>query len=49
MVGVKRSQICKSESGKCSIILSTMSRVFKALGIATATLDFGVAGKVVLW
>lgn len=48
-VGVKRSQICKLESGKSSITLSTMSRVFKALGIATATLDLGVAGKVALW
>ena len=48
-VGVKRSQICKLESGKSSITLSTMSRVFQALGIATATLDLGVAGKVALW
>ena len=48
-VGVKRSQICKLESGKSSITLSTMSRVFKALGIATSTLDLGVAGKVSLW
>lgn len=48
-VGVKRSQICKLESGKRSITLSTMSRVFKALGIATATLDLGIGGKVALW
>ena len=48
-VGVKRSQICKLENGKSSITLSTMSRVFKALGIETATLDLGVAGKVALW
>lgn len=48
-VGVKRSQICKFESGKSSITLSTMSRVFKALGITTATLDLGIAGKVALW
>lgn len=48
-VGVKRSQICKLENGKSSITLSTMSRVFKALGIETATLDLGMAGKVVLW
>lgn len=47
-VGVKRSQICKLESGKSSITLSTMSRVFKALGITTATLDLGIAGKVAL-
>lgn len=48
-VGVKRSQICKLESGKSSITLSTMSKVFKALGIATATLDLGIGGKVALW
>lgn len=48
-VGVKRSQICKLESGKSSITLSTMSRVFEALGITTATLDLGIAGKVALW
>lgn len=48
-VGVKRSQICKLESGKSSITLSTMSRVFKALGITTSTLDLGIAGKVALW
>ena len=48
-VGVEKSQICKLESGKSSITLSTMSRVFQALGIATATLDLGTAGKVALW
>ena len=48
-VGVKRSQICKLESGKSSITLSTMSKVFKALGIATATLDLGIGGTVALW
>lgn len=48
-VGVKRSQICKLENGKSSITLSTMSRVFQALGIATATLDLGIGGKVALW
>lgn len=48
-IGVKRSQICKLESGKCSMTLSTMSRVFQALGVAKATLDLGIAGKVALW
>lgn len=48
-VGVKRSQICKLESGRCSPTLSTISRVFRALGIATATLDLGIGGKVALW
>lgn len=48
-IGVKRSQICKLESGKCSPTLSTISRVFRALGINSATLDLGTAGKVALW
>jgi ribosome-binding protein aMBF1 (putative translation factor) len=48
-IGVKRSQICKLESGKCSPTLSTISRVFQALGITTATLDLGIGGKVALW
>ena len=48
-VGVKRSQICKLENGRCSPTLSTISRVFRALGITTATLDLGVGGKVALW
>ena len=48
-IGVKRSQICKLENGKSSMTLSTLSRVFKALGIAAATLDLGAAGKIALW
>lgn len=48
-IGVKRSQICKLENGRCSPTLSTMSRVFRALGITTATLDLGIDGKVALW
>ena len=48
-IGVKRSQICKLESGKSSMTLSTMGRVFRALGFATATLDLGSGGKVNLW
>lgn len=48
-LGVKRSQICKLESGKSSMTLSTMCRVFQALGVATATLDLGIGGKVALW
>lgn len=48
-VGVKKSQISKLENGKCVITLPTMSRVFKALGFTTATLDLGIGGKVALW
>ena len=49
LIGVQRSQICKLESGKSVITLPTMSRVFQALGISTATLDLGAAGKINLW
>lgn len=47
-VGVKKAQISKFEKGK-GLGLSSMRRVFKALGITTATLDLGNAGKIVLW
>lgn len=48
-IGVQRAQISKLEKGKSVITLPTMSRVFKALGINTATLDLGTFGKVALW
>ena len=48
-IGVQRAQICKMEKGKSVITLPTMTRVFRALGLATATLDLGVAGKIALW
>ena len=48
-VGIQRSQICRLESGRTNITIPVMSRVFQALGIATATLDLGVAGKIALW
>ena len=48
MIGVGRAQISKIESGK-NVTFATIARVFKALGIATATLDLGVAGKIALW
>ena len=47
-VGVQKAQISKMERGY-SISIPSMSRVFKALGIGTATLDLGVGGKVALW
>ncbi len=47
-IGVRKAQISRMERGH-SISIPTMSRVFKALGIATATLDLGAAGKVALW
>lgn len=48
-VGVQRAQISKLEKGSSIITLPTMSRVFQALGIRTATLDLGIAGKIALW
>ena len=47
-IGVQKSQISKFERGK-SITLTSMTRIFKALGIATASLDLGSFGKVALW
>jgi len=47
-IGVQRAQISRLEKGN-NITLPTMSRVFRALGVTTATLDLGVAGKVTLW
>ena len=48
-VGVQRSLICRLESGRTNITIPVMSRVFQALGIATATLDLGAAGTIALW
>ena len=47
-IGVQKSQISRMERGY-SISIPTMSRVFKALGIATASLDLGIGGKIALW
>lgn len=47
-IGVQRAQISRLEKGY-SISIPTMSRVFRALGVATATLDLGTVGKVALW
>lgn len=47
-IGVQRAQISRLEKGY-SISIPTMSRVFQALGVATATLDLGTVGKIALW
>ena len=47
-IGVKRAQISRLERGY-SITIPTMRKVFKALGVVTATIDLGIAGKVSLW
>lgn len=48
LMGVKRAQISKIESGK-SISFSTIVRAFKAMGVKTASLELGPLGKVALW
>ena len=48
-LGVQKSQISKLEKGKSIITLPTISRVFRALGVKSATLDLGVQGKIMLW
>lgn len=47
-VGVQRAQISRLEKGN-NITLPTMRRVFRALGVKTATLDLGSAGRIALW
>ena len=47
-MGVKKSQISKLERGN-DMSLRSMRRVFRALGVESATLDLGAAGKVTLW
>lgn len=48
-IGVKKSQISRLEKGQSVITLPTISRVFRALGVTTAALDLGSAGKIALW
>lgn len=47
-VGVQKAQISRLERGG-NITLPTMCRVFRALGVKSATLDLGSAGRVALW
>lgn len=48
LMGVKRAQISKIESGK-SISFSTIVRAFKAMGVNSANLDLGSLGRIALW
>ena len=48
LMGVKRAQISKIESGK-SISFATIVRTFKAMGVKSANLELGSLGKVALW
>lgn len=48
-LGVQRAQISRLEKGTSVTTLTTISRVFKALGVASGALDLGSEGKVQLW
>ena len=48
-VGVQKAQISRLEKGRSVITLPTISRIFQALGVTSATLDLGIGGKVALW
>lgn len=48
LMGVKRAQISKIESGK-SVTFSTIVRAFRAMGVKSANLDLGSLGKIALW
>lgn len=48
LMGVKRAQLSKIESGKC-VSFSTIVRAFRAMGVQSANLDLGSLGKVALW
>ena len=47
-IGVGRSRISRIERGD-SVTIPTMSRVFRALGFETATLDLGGGKRIALW
>lgn len=47
-IGVNKSQISKIERG-ANMTLRSYSRVFRALGVTSASLDLGCIGKVSLW
>ena len=48
-IGVKKAQISRLEHGRC-MTLTTLSRVFRALGIPSGSLELGGGfGRVPLW
>lgn len=48
-IGVQKAQISKLERGKSVITIPTISRIFRALGVTSGSLDLGAMGKVSLW
>ena len=49
LIGVGKAQISRLERGYNNMTLTTVSRVFRALGITSAYLDLSGIGKVALW
>ena len=49
LIGVRKAQISSLERGYNNMTLTTVSRVFRALGITSAYLDLSGIGKVALW
>lgn len=49
LIGVRKAQISRLERGYNNMTLTTVSRVFRALGITSAYLDLSGIGKVALW
>jgi ribosome-binding protein aMBF1 (putative translation factor) len=48
-IGVKKAQISRLERGNIMSLL-TMGKIFRALGVKTASVDFGGnIGKIALW
>lgn len=49
LIGVRKAQISRLERGYNNMTLTTVSRIFRALGITSAYLDLSGFGKVALW
>lgn len=49
LIGVRKAQISRLERGYNNMTLTTVSRIFGALGITSAYLDLSGFGKVALW
>ena len=47
--GITPTQLSRIERGSSRVSLSTVGRVFRALGVPPATLDLGASGRLTLW
>lgn len=48
-IGVKKAHISRLEKGTSVMTIPTFMRVFKALGVESASIDLGRLGKLALW